>query len=66
MNKLMFTFWNISPKLAFALSAIFPAILLSEAVINGELVHSPLITLAVAAGLFYVVNFLLRVLDDFI
>jgi len=63
IEKFMFTFWHINPKVAFWISAFFPIIALVEGISKGvELT----LTFGLAISLFYIVNLMLKVLDDFL
>lgn len=60
----MFTFWNINPKWALMLSTILPGVLILEGLVNGALVSEPLATALLAAVLFYIVNGVLKLVDE--
>ncbi len=66
IEKLMFRFWSINPGIAFGLSLVLPIFILAEAFQNGVLFEEPLLTIGLAAAMFYIVNGLLRFLDDWI
>lgn len=66
LERFMFTFWYIPHKWAFAISALIPAMFLSESLLRGVIFDEPLMTLILVVVPFYLVNGFLKLVDDFL